>query len=80
MERFRNEIIDLSTGKTYINESSAEKDTGFSRYLIHKSLSINKICKGAIFAYYSYGMDVELVKNLYTVDERKRRTICQKKD
>ena len=80
MERFRNEIIDLSTGKTYINESSAERDTGFSRYLIHKSLSKNKICKGVMFAYYYYGIDIEMMKNLYTIDERKRRTICQKKD
>ena len=79
MQRFRKEIINLSTGKTYINESAAEQDTGFSRYLIHKSISTMKICKNACFAYYFFGLDIEYMKSLYRNDERKRRTSCQKK-
>jgi len=61
----RNQIIDLNTGKTYLNESMAEKDIGVSRYFIHKSLTDKIPVREQMFAYYSYGMNVNDMKEFY---------------
>ena len=44
--RRRCEIIDLNTGLRYLNESVASESVNVSRYLIHKSITERKICKG----------------------------------
>jgi hypothetical protein len=65
VNRMRQQIVDLNTGKIYINESMAEKQSGISRYYIHKSL-IERIPIGEnMFAYYSYGMNVDQLKEIY---------------
>jgi len=65
INRRRKQIIDLNTGKTYINETMAEKDTGVSRYYIHKSLVNQVPVRDQMFAYYSYGMVADDLKQLY---------------
>ena len=65
MNRLRHQIIDLKTGKVYMNESMIEKELGISRYYIHKSLKDHIPVKGYMFAYYSYGMNIEDIKTLY---------------
>lgn len=71
--RLRSEIIDLNTGQKFLNETQAAEATGKSRYLIHKSIEKQKICKGVAFASYYYGIDIEFMKNMYNVDIRKKR-------
>lgn len=71
--RLRQEIIDLNTGIKYLNESMAAKAIGKSRYLIHKSLMTQKICKGVAFAYYCYGMDYQTLLKIYVEDVRKNK-------
>jgi hypothetical protein len=74
MKRLRSEIIDLTTGQKYLNESDASESTGHSRYYIHKSVTKHVICSdGAAFATYYYGIDIDLVKNLYRIDERRNK-------
>lgn len=65
MNRIRQQIIDLDTKKIYLNESDAEKDIGISRYYIHKSLKDRTIVMNKKFAFYSYGMDVDNLKDFY---------------
>lgn len=77
--RLRSEIIDLNTGQKYLNESEASEATGVSRYLIHKSIVRHKICKGVAFASYYYGIDIELMKNMYNIDIRKKRNFEHEK-
>ena len=77
--RLRSEIIDLNTGQKYLNESEASEATGVSRYLIHKSIEKHKICKGVAFASYYYGIDIELMRNMYNVDVRKKRNFEHEK-
>jgi hypothetical protein len=55
----------LDTKKIYLNESDAEKDIGISRYYIHKSLKDRTIVMNKKFAFYSYGMDVDNLKDFY---------------
>lgn len=76
--RMRSEIIDLNTGIKYLNESEAASSLNVSRYIIHKSITTRKICKGVMFAPFSYGMDIEFVKSLYSVDIRKKRIFTKK--
>jgi hypothetical protein len=64
--RMRQQIIDLNSGKVYMNESMAESDLGVSRYFIRKSLKEQIPVGGSyMFAYYSYGMDIEDLKTFY---------------
>jgi predicted transcriptional regulator len=69
--RRRCEIIDLNTGLRYLNESVASESVKTSRYLIHKSITERKICKGVAFAQYYYGMDIETTLSMYSNDVRK---------
>ncbi|MCF0125601.1 MAG: hypothetical protein HUJ68_07585 [Clostridia bacterium] len=69
--RRRCEIIDLNTGLRYLNESIASESIKVSRYIIHKSISQHKVCKGVAFAQYSYGMNIETTLALYSEDKRK---------
>ena len=79
--RLRSEIIDRNTGQKYLNESEAAEATGFSRYLIHKSIENHKICKGGkiAFAAYYYGIDIDMIKNMYYTDVRKKRNFSEEK-
>jgi hypothetical protein len=65
VNRIRQQIIDLDTKKVYLNETQAEKELNISRYYIHKSLEKRIIVMNKKFAYYSYGMDVENLKDFY---------------
>jgi hypothetical protein len=65
MQRIRQQIIDLDTKKVYLNETEAEKDLGLSRYYIHKSLKKRIMVMNKKFAFYSYGMDVDNLKDFY---------------
>ena len=76
--RKRREIVDLNTGKMYINESLAEKDVNVSRYYIHKSLTNHNIFKGQMFAYYSYGMNIEDIKKQYEANYSEKLTRSKK--
>jgi hypothetical protein len=69
--RRRCEIIDLHTGLRYLNESVASESVKTSRYLIHKSITERKICKGVAFAQYYYGMDINITLSMYSIDVRK---------
>lgn len=73
MKRLRSEIVDLFTGLKYMNESDAASATGISRYYVHKSIQERKICRGHAFSLYSYGMDISLLREIYTQDSRKKR-------
>jgi hypothetical protein len=81
INRIRKQIIDLTTGKTYMNESMAEKHLNVSRYYIHKSLE-EKCPVGEkddiMFAYYSYGMNIEDVKDFYLQNNITRSKKWQK--
>jgi hypothetical protein len=77
MNRLRKEIIDLDTEKIYKNELMASKDTGISRYYIHKSIENNIPTINHQFALYFYGMNVQNLKNQYK--ENLRRLILRKK-
>lgn len=76
----RSEIIDLNTGQKYLNELEASEATGYSRYLIHKSIEKRKICKGVAFASYYYGIDLDFMKSLYVDDIRKKRDFSLEKE
>jgi len=66
MNRLRHQIIDLNTLKVYMNESMIEKELGISRYYVRKSLKEYIPVKGnKMFSYYSYGMDIDYIKNVY---------------
>ena len=65
INRLRQQIIDLNTGKVYLNRSMIEKDIGISRYHIDKSLKENIPIKDQMFAYYSYGMNIDDVIKIY---------------
>lgn len=73
MKRLRSEIIDLFTGIRYMNESDAASSVEISRYYVHKSIKMRRICKGHAFSLYSYGMDISLLKEIYLNDTRKKR-------
>lgn len=77
--RLRCEIIDLNTGLKYLNESMAASSLKTTRYIVHKSLTQKKIVRGFAFAYFSYGMELSLVKSLYTEDIRKKRDFSKEK-
>jgi hypothetical protein len=70
-ERRRQEIIDLDTGKKYLNESSVAEDLNLSRYFVHKSLTQRIACKGKMFAYYTIGINIEDLKKLYEYNSEK---------
>jgi len=72
MNRKRNEIIYLDTEERFINESLAEEKLGISRYYIHKSLTKKIPVKGFMFAYYHYGMDIELTKEIYVKNQSEK--------
>lgn len=78
--RLRCEIIDLNTGLKYLNESMAASSLETTRYIVHKSLTQKKIVRGFAFAYFSYGMELSLVKSLYTEDIRKKRDFSKEKE
>jgi len=74
MNRIRNQIIDLSTGIKYINESVAESNLGISRYFIRKSLKEEVPVKNDLmFAYYSYGMDIDNMIETYKQNYNMKR-------
>jgi hypothetical protein len=73
MNRIRQQIIDLDTRKIYLNELMAEKETAISRYYIHKSLTQRVPVREKMFAYYSYGMDVENLKNFYISNYKEKK-------
>lgn len=70
-KRRRQEIIDLDTGKRYINESSVAEDLNLSRYYVHKSLTKKIACKNKMFAYYTAGISIEDLKKLYEYNSEK---------
>ena len=64
--RRRNEIIELTSGERYLNESLAESKLNISRYYIRKSLKEQIPTKNDyMFSYYHYGMDVDRLKETY---------------
>lgn len=71
--RLRSEIVDLFTGLRYLNESAAAEATGLSRYFVHKSIVKHKLYDGHAFSLYSYGMDISLLREIYTKDSRKNK-------
>jgi hypothetical protein len=63
--RRRNEIIELTTEKRFPNELQAEKALNISRYYIRISLKKQIPVKGKMFAYYHYGMEIDVLKEMY---------------